>query len=77
MANNLIIEVNNDEWCEIVKVDIYKILSYTSQSDICSICLESCTHITKCHHHFHHNCLREYIKKSNNKTCPYCRTVLS
>lgn len=41
----------------------------------CSICLcENTDYITKCLHHFHENCLAQWVRnKHGNRTCPYCR----
>lgn len=47
--------------------------------DNCSICLESMQKIstikTYCCHYFHMNCIKKWFK-TNNETCPICRTDL-
>lgn len=44
----------------------------------CSICIEKIldndTHITKCNHIFHTECINKWFESNNN--CPYCRTEL-
>ena len=39
--------------------------------EICSICLENCSHILPCHHFNCVPCLKTLVRKSN--TCPICR----
>lgn len=43
----------------------------------CSICQEDCkigdevVYLTKCQHHFHHGCIKEWMERS--QSCPVCR----
>jgi len=46
----------------------------------CSVCLSvihanTCI-ITSCQHHFHEDCLNEWLYVAHKDTCPNCRTVL-
>lgn len=45
----------------------------------CIICMDNIKEdgfVTKCHHHFHKNCLNEWISEYSNKVCPICRKEL-
>ena len=48
-------------------------------SDTCSICLEdtSDTCLLNCNHSFCKKCIEKMYEKTNNQTCPYCRSELN
>jgi len=46
----------------------------------CCICLDNITNIKTikfgCDHQFHSNCILDWIKRDNNRTCPFCREII-
>ena len=47
-----------------------------NENDICSICRDDTNMKVSCNHYFHEECINEWINKSKNKLCPYCRRQL-
>ena len=43
---------------------------------MCLICRDDTNMKVSCNHYYHEECINEWLKKSNNELCPYCRKQL-
>jgi len=61
------------------KPESYRVTDCSKMNDTCSICIDVCNNIDTCYqchtcnHIMHKKCIHSWFK-SNNKTCPSCRT---
>jgi len=70
----------DDEWDRISQFRRANQEEVTELDDVCTVCLNPLLNqvrVTKCHHFFHANCLRLYLKESRlDHLCPICKRTL-
>ena len=70
-------EVNVNVKIKTIQIKCVKVNE--NENDIkgmCLICRDDTKMKVSCNHYFHEECINEWIKRSDNELCPYCRKVI-
>ena len=61
---------------KIKKSDKHVNIQEDNTKSMCLICRDDTNMKVSCDHYYHEECINEWLKKSNNELCPYCRKQL-